>query len=98
MKKCIYNVISISQTRGVKELITKTSLSIGSYFEINGINPNKINLYELLPYSVHQQNSPILFFVENILNLSGNTTWFNERKYDDIVLDTYGNLLYVNDI
>ena len=98
MKKDIYSAISISQTRGVKELLTKTSLSISNFIEINGINPNKINLYELLPYSFHKQSLPILFFVENILNLSGNKKWFEERDVKDIVLDTYGNLLYVEDI
>lgn len=98
MKKNIYSAISISQTRGVRELLAKTNLSISSFIEINGKNPNKINLYELLPYSFHNQSLPILFFVENILNLSGNKKWFEERDYKDIVLDTYGNLLYVEDI
>ena len=71
---------------------------IGSYSEINGINPNKINLYDLLPYTVHTQNTPIMFFVENITNLLGNSVWFERRKPKDIVLDTYGNLLYVENI
>ena len=98
MKKTTYSAIVISQTRGVRQLINKTCLLIGSYSEINGINPNRINLYDLLPYSVHSQSTPILFFVENITNLSGNSIWFERRKAKDIVLDTYGNLLYVENI
>lgn len=98
MKNKIYNVIVISQTRGVRKLISQTNFSIGSYSEINGINPNKINLYDLLPYTVHTQNTPIMFFVENITNLLGNSVWFERRKPKDIVLDTYGNLLYVENI
>ncbi len=30
-------------------------------YEINGISPNQINLYELLPYSLHQLDMPLLF-------------------------------------
>lgn len=97
MRRNTYSVIAISQTRDVKNLIIKTGLTIGSYIEFNGINPNKINLYELLPYNIHYSKTPILFFVENIMNLSNNKVWFEERN-NDIVLDTYGNLLYVKDI
>lgn len=39
-----------------------------------------------------------MFFVENITNLLGNSVWFERRKPKDIVLDTYGNLLYVENI
>ena len=93
-----YSVISISQTRDVQVLIAQTGLKICSYTEINGINPNRINLYDLLPYSTHQLNNPILFFVENITNLSANQKWFKERVGRDIAMDTYGNLLYANQI
>jgi GT2 family glycosyltransferase len=98
MKKSVFNVIAITQTRGVEQLIASLELCTCGYTEINGINPNNINLYDLLPYSIHNLNCPILFFVENITNLSGNLNWFEERKICDVVMDTYGNLLYVNQI
>lgn len=94
MREQIYNVIAITQIRGAKELISETNINICSYIEINGVNPNKINLYDLLPYSTHKSSIPILFFVENITNLCGNIKWFEERQPYDIVMDTFGNLLY----
>ena len=94
----VYSVIAITQTRGVKELISSTGLKICSYNEINGTNPNIINLYDLLPYTIHKLEIPILFFVENITNILGNIRWFESRRCRDIVMDTYGNLLYVNQI
>ena len=98
MKETTYSSIVISQTRGVRDLINETSLKFDTYYEINGINPNRINLYDLLPYSVHIHNTPILFFVENITDLMGNSIWFENRNVHDIVLDTFGNLLYVENI
>lgn len=98
MLNCVYSAIAITQTRDAKNLIDFLGLKICSYTEINGINPSKINLYDLLPYSTHKMKSPIIFFVENITNLLGNSKWFNERKQDDIAMDTYGNLLYVSQI
>lgn len=94
----VYSVITITQTRNVKELISSTGFRICSYNEINGINPNSINLYDLLPYSFHKLEIPIIFFVENITNLLGNIKWFESRKCKDIAMDTYGNLLYVKQI
>lgn len=98
MRQSVFNVITITQTRGVKELIESLGLKVCSYSEINGINPAKVNLYDLLPYSTHKSTSPILFFVENITNLLGNLNWFKERQQEDIAMDTYGNLLYINQI
>lgn len=91
-----YTAIAISQTRGIKQLINDTSLFINSYTEINGVNPLQINLFDLLPYSIHRQKTPLLFFVENITDLSKNMVWFDERNNQDIVMDTYGNLIYAN--
>lgn len=96
MQEKTYNVIAITQTRGVKELISELNIQICSYTEINGINPNRINLYDLVPYSTRKTSIPILFFVENITNLCGNIKWFSERGVHDIVMDTYGNLLYTS--
>lgn len=98
MRKCVYNVIAITQTRNARELIDSLNFKICSYSEINGINPSKINLYDLLPYSIHKMESPFIFFVENITNLLGNLKWFDEREQEDLVIDTYGNLLYVSQI
>lgn len=98
MRHNIYTIVAITQTRNVKELISSLGFKICSYSEINGIDPNKISLYNLLPYSTHKTISPILFFVENITNLLGNSKWFDEREQEDIVMDTYGNLLYVSQI
>ncbi|MBQ6687133.1 MAG: glycosyltransferase family 2 protein [Bacilli bacterium] len=98
MRSGIFNAIAITQTRNVKDTIDLLPLKTCSYIEINGINPNKINLYDLLPHSTHNLEMPILFFVENITNLLGNKKWFETRKARDIVLDTYGNLLYVDQI
>lgn len=94
----VYSVIAITQTRSVKELISSTGLRICSYNEINGINPNRINLYDLLPYTIHRLGISVIFYVENITNLLGNIRWFESRKCRDIAMDTYGNLLYVNQI
>ena len=98
MKGQIYVAIVISQTRGVRELIDSIDFTISNYIEINGVNPNRINLYDLLPYSIHCSELPLLFFVENIMNLLGNQKWFDSRNANDIVLDTYGNLLYIKDV
>lgn len=94
----IYSVISITQTRNAKELVDSLNFKTCSYSELNGIDPKKINLYDLVPYSVHRTEIPIIFFVENITNLLGNSRWFSEREQNDIVMDTYGNLLYVSQI
>ena len=59
----VCSVIAITQTRNVKELIQSTGLKICSFNEINGINPNKINLLDLLPYNIHKLGIPIIFFV-----------------------------------
>ena len=94
----VYSVIAITQTRKVKELILSTGLKICSFNEINGIDPNKINLLDLLPYNIHKLDIPIIFFVENIMNLLGNSKWFEVRKCNDIAMDTFANLLYVKSI
>ena len=94
----IYNVVAITQTRNVLNTIKRIPIDVCSYTEINGINPAKINLYDLLPYSMQKQSIPNLFFVENITNLANNRKWFKDRNNNDIVLDTYGNLLYALDI
>ena len=94
----VCSVIAITQTRNVKELIQSTGLKICSFNEINGINPNKINLLDLLPYNIHKLGIPIIFFVENITNLLGNSKWFEVRKCNDIAMDTFANLLYVKQI
>lgn len=98
IKNEIYNVVAITQTRDILNMINTIPIEICSYTEINGINPYKINLYDLLPYSMQQQKTPILFFIENITNLSNNQKWFESRNNKDIVLDTYGNLLYTSNI
>lgn len=98
MQQYCYTVIAISQTRGIRELVESLGLTICAYTEINGIDPQKINLYELLPYSTHNSDCPIIFFVENITNLSGNINWLKQRNQNDIAMDTYGNLLYVKQI
>ncbi len=98
MTSSVYNVVAITQTRNTCELIKSLGFKFISYTEINGINPQKINLYDLLPFSCHKSESPILFFVENITNLLGNKKWFELRPVRDIVLDTYGNVLYVDEI
>lgn len=98
MHSNIYNAVMITQTRDARNLIELLNFRICSYYEINGINPNKVNLYDLLPYSMHKSTLPIIFFVENIMNLSGNVRWISERNQEDIVMDTYGNLLYTKQI
>lgn len=98
MRQSSYTLIAIAQTREVKKIVDSLGITICAYIEINGIDPRRINLYDLLPYSVHNSISPIIFFVENITNLSGNLNWFEQRKQEDVVMDTYGNLLYAKKI
>lgn len=100
MLKDTYYIISICHIRSEIEMIKKLGISYLDYYEINGLSPNNINLYELLPYSLHQLDIPLLFFVENIMDLSKNKRWFETRKCKnkDLVIDTYGNLLYVSKI
>lgn len=92
-----YYVVSICQIRTVKNIIEQLGITYLDIYEINGISPNKINLYELLPYSLHQLDIPLLFFVENILDLGKNKHWFETRNHNssDLVIDTYGNLVNV---
>lgn len=99
MLKNTYYVISICQIRTVKETIEKLGIMYLDFYEINGLSPNKINLYELLPFSLHKLEIPLLFFVENIMDLTKNKHWFESRNCkDDLAIDTYGNLLYVKQI
>lgn len=95
-----YYAVLICQIRTAKNATTDLGLRVVDFHEINGVNPNKINLYELLPYSLHQLNIPLLFFVENIMDLASNKRWFATRlcKNKDIVIDTFGNLLYIEQI
>lgn len=97
MLKNTYYVISICQIRTVKQCLEDLGISFFDIYEINGISPNQINLYELLPYSLHQLDMPLLFFVENIMDLGKNKHWFETRNCNssDLVIDTYGNLLPV---
>lgn len=92
-----YYIISICQIRTVKQCLEDLGISFFDIYEINGISPNQINLYELLPYSLHQLDMPLLFFVENIMDIGKNRHWFETRKCNssDLVIDTYGNLLPV---
>ena len=92
-----YYGVAITQTRKYLEQIQSTKLSLCGCYEIQGINPQKINLYDLLPYSFYTSIVPLLFIVENITNLSNNKQWFEQRE-NDLVIDTYGNLLYVKNI
>ena len=98
MLKNTYYVISICQIRTVKQCLEDLGISIFDIYEINGISPNQINLYELLPYSLHQLDMPLIFFVENIMDLGKNKHWFEMRNCNisDLVIDTYGNLLPVS--
>lgn len=100
MLKNTYYVISICQVRSQLETIENLGISYLDYYEINGLSPQNINLYELLPYSLHQLDIPLLFFVENIMDLSKNMRWFETRKNrnQDLVMDTHGNLLYTTEI
>lgn len=98
MKNAIYYIIAITQIRDVLSVINKLNIEYCNYKEINGINPNRINLYDLLPRSIQKLNIPILFYVDNISALSNNQIWFEERNQKDIVLDTFGNLLYASAI
>ena len=43
----------------------------------------------------YMSDMPLLFFVENIMNLGKNNRWFETRNCNnsDLVIDTYGNLL-----
>lgn len=90
-----YYIISICHIRTIKETLEKIGISYLDIYEINGISPNQINMYELLPYSLHQLDMPLLFFVENIMDLNKNKHWLETRKHSDsdLVIDTYGNLL-----
>lgn len=98
MKNSTYHIIAITQVRNVLSVIKEIPIEYCSYTEINGINPGKVNLYDLLPYSIQKLNIPILFYVENITALSNNQKWFEDRKQDDIILDTFGNLIYASAI
>ena len=97
MLKKTYYIISICQIQTVKQSLENLGISFFDIYEINGISPDQINLYELLPYSLHQLDMPLLFFVENIMNLGKNKHWFETRNHNrsDLVIDTYGNLLPV---
>ena len=50
-----------------------------------------------LSRTLHQLDIPLLFFVENILDLGKNKHWFETRNHNssDLVIDTYGNLVNV---
>lgn len=100
MLKNTYYAISICHIRTAKETIEQLGISYLDYYELNGLSPNNINLYELLPYSLHKLEMPLLFFVENIMDLTKNKHWFETRncKDKDLVIDTYGNLLYAKQI
>lgn len=98
MKDSIYHIIAITQVRDVLSIIKEIPIEYCSYIEINGINPNKINLYDLLPYSIQKLDIPILFYVENIATLSNNQKWFEDREQEDIILDTFGNLIYTSEV
>ena len=95
-----YYIISICQIRTVESSLNQIGLSYLDIYEINGIFPNEINMYELLPYSLHQLDMPLLFFVENIMDLLKNKHWFETRKHYllDLAIDTYGNLLPISKI
>ena len=61
MLKNTYYVISICQIRTVRQCLEDLGIVFFDIYEINGISPNKINLYELLPYSLHQLDMPLLY-------------------------------------
>lgn len=98
IKNATYYIITIAQVRNVLSVIKEIPIEYCSYTEINGINPGKINLYDLIPYSIQKLNIPILFYVDNITALSNNKKWFEVRNQDDIILDTFGNLIYASEI
>lgn len=93
-----YHIIAIAQVRDALSIIKEIPIQYCNYTEINGINPNNINLYDLLPHSIQKINIPILFYVENITALSNNIKWYEDRRQKDIILDTYGNLIYASEI
>lgn len=98
MLQSTFILISICQTRGVPNIVSNTHLKFSDYIEINGVNQNSINLFDILPNSIHNTSMPLLFFVENITNLLKNTYWFCQRHENDVAMDTNGNLLYIKDI
>lgn len=98
IKESTYHIIAITQVRDVLSIIKKIPIEYCNYTEINGINPGRVNLYDLLPYSIQKSDIPILFYVENITTLSNNQKWLQDRKQKDIILDTFGNLIYTSEI
>lgn len=98
IKESTYYIIAITQVRDVLSMINEIPIEYCNYTEINGINPSRVNLYDLLPYSIQKLDIPILFYVENIITLSNNQKWLQDRKQKDIVLDTFGNLIYTSEI
>lgn len=96
MKSTTYYVIAITQVRDVISIIENIPIQYCGYKEINGINPSRVNLYDLLPYSIKKMQVPILFYMDSITSLSTNQKWFGDRQQKDLILDTFGNLVYAN--
>jgi len=89
----IFHGISFSHIRSWPDILKKVNLKFRDYSEFPWFDPKKLNLYDILPNYIHKLNIPIAFMVENIRNLENNKIWFETRQQNDLVLDTYGNLV-----
>jgi len=60
---------------------------------------DRINLYDILSWSVLRKKNPIIFFVDFMNSLINNNLWFNTRDCSaDLVIDRNGNIVMIEDL
>lgn len=97
IKNTMYSAVILSQLSGWETIIKNLALNINGY--IYHPHSDKVNLYQLFPYSFLDFGGNYLFVIDSIKNIEENHNWIKNRKnLHDIVIDAHGNVMALQEL
>lgn len=88
---------SLSRTNYIDIFCEIHGLEILQFYDIKNLNNSKIILYDHLAVDLCMNNIPIIYFVDNYLDIKDNYMWFKNRiNTNDIIIDKNLNIIEVS--
>lgn len=90
---------SLNRKDYVDNFISTNNLHIQQYYDFKNASGNKIILSDFLTWDICRIDLPILYFLDDFLQLKENYHWYvNRTNTEDLIIDRHGNLLHTDEI
>ncbi len=94
-----YDIICFSQIQSWKTILDMLPLKYNNYYDYQGIDAKKINLLDLIPSYILYSKQPLIFLMDNIMDLRKNKLYIEHSiNNGNLLIDAYGNLVDFNEL